>query len=364
MARYLVTGATGFLGRHLVSTLLESGHEVVALCRSDEAELAALGVRVVRGDVRDETSVKAAAIDCDGLFHAAGRVSRRREDAAQLYDLHVRGTRTALRAAHESGVRRVVYVSTSGTVAVSDDPDHIATEDDATPIGIIQRWPYYRSKLFAEQTALEVAQDREGFEVISVNPTLLLGPGDVRGSSTGDVVRLLEGRVPAIPPGGLSYVDVRDVATVLQSAMERGRPGRRYLVGACNVTLREFFARLSRLSGASMPAITLPRVPGLSRMVSIIAGRAGELINDEALDPISLEMAHFYWYLDATRAQNELGFRPRDPIDTLADTIEDLERRGTVAPRAERDARGSEAPSAIRRGRDAVGRLIERFRGQ
>lgn len=330
MARYLVTGATGFLGTHLVRSLLEHGHEVVALARSTEG--LPEGTIARRGDVLDEASVRDAAAGCAGLFHCAGKVSRKPEDAEELHRVHVQGTKTVLAAARDAGCTRAVVASTSGTVAVSDDPDHIATEADPTPIGIINRWPYYRAKLFAERAALEM--NSESFAVISVNPTLLLGPGDVRGSSTEDVRLFLERKIPAVPPGGMSYVDARDAAEAMRLAMEKGTPGERYLVGACNVTLREFFGRLERVSGVRAPWIPMPRVSAeLSRvgtkLLDDVARRIGIAM---PVDAQSLDMAQFYWYLDASRAERVLGWQARDPIVTLLDTVEDLRARGVVWP--------------------------------
>jgi dihydroflavonol-4-reductase len=336
--RYLVTGSTGFLGRHLVALLLSNGHEVVALVRSDDGVNA--GAIAMRGDILDRASVERAAVGCDGVFHCAGKVSRRPSDAEELYTLHVEGTQNVLDACIVQNVRRAVVASTSGTVAVSDDPEHIATEADETPIALVHRWPYYRSKLFAEQRAFE----RQGaslpaggtFDVVCVNPTLLLGPGDVNGSSTDDVRLFLERRIPAIPPGGLSYVDVRDAALGMVQAMERGSGGRRYLLGACNVTVSEFFARLERVSGVRGPLLPLPRARHAAgfaragtRLLEQVTTRLGVTM---PVDATALDMAHFYWYLDASLAEAELGWTPRDPIATLADTVSDLRERGVVWP--------------------------------
>lgn len=336
MPRYLVTGATGFLGTHLVRELVEHGHEVVAFARNVGDLDEALAARVIarRGDVLDEGSVRDAASGCAGVFHCAGKVSRRAEDAEELHRVHVKGTRIVLEACRDAGVRRAVLASTSGTVAVSEDPDHIATESDETPIGIVQRWPYYRTKLFAERAALEM--NAPGFEVVSVNPTLLLGPGDVRGSSTEDVRLFLEKKIPAVPPGGLSYVDARDAATAMRLAMDKGVPGERYLVGAVNLTLREFFARLERVSGVKAPWIPLPRNPEVARVgAKLLDDLARRIGVSTPVDPISFDMAQFYWYLDATRAESVLGWKPRDPNVTLLDTVEDLRARGVVWPEAD-----------------------------
>jgi dihydroflavonol-4-reductase len=216
----------------------------------------------------------------------------------------------------------------------------------------LNRWPYYRSKLFAEQAALEAhgtpLSDGSGrvLEVVSVNPTILLGPGDVNGSSTDDVRLFLDRKIPAIPPGGLSYVDARDAALAMLLGMERGIGGRRYLVGACNLTIREFFARLERVSGVRGPLVPMPRAGREvartgAEMLERLSARLGVAM---PVDPISLDMAHFYWYLDATLAETELGWSPRDPVETLVDTVRDLEERGVVWPES-----GGSLLSTIRR---------------
>lgn len=342
MARMLVTGATGFLGAHLVAQLLERGDTVVALCRGAGPDVAVRGksAEIARGDVLDAASVEAAARGCDGVFHCAGKVSRDPRDAEELHLLHVEGTKRTLDACKTAGVRRAVVASTSGTVAVSADEDKVSTEADEAPVGLLNRWPYYRTKLFAERAALE--RNAADFEVVCVNPTLLLGPGDLRGSSTEDVRLFLERRIPAVPPGGLSYVDVRDAALGMMLAMERGRPGARYLLGASNVTIREFFARLERISGIAAPVLPLPRAPELSKvgteLVEKMLGRFGMSL---PVDPVSFDMAQYTWYLDASLAEAELGWSPRDAVETLADTVRDLQDRGVVWPEPDFVRKGS-----------------------
>jgi dihydroflavonol-4-reductase len=331
MSRYLVTGASGFLGLHLVRSLREHGHEVVALCRSESPSVREAGATVRKGDIFERASIADAAAGCDGVFHCAGTVSRKPGDAEAMHRVHVVGTKNVVAACREAKVRRLVHASTSGIVAVSADPDRICSEDDETPIGLIQRWPYYRAKLFAEQAALEANCD--GLEVLAVNPTLLLGPGDVHGSSTEDVRSFLERKFPAVPPGGLSYVDARDAAEAMRLAMEKGTPGRRYLVGAVNLTIREFFARLERVSGVRAPWVPVPRAPELSRVgVQLAEKLAARLGFAMPVDAVSLDMGQHYWYLDASRAEQELGWVARDPTTTLADTVEDLRTRGVVWP--------------------------------
>jgi dihydroflavonol-4-reductase len=332
MSRYFVTGATGFLGAHLVRALAGEGHDVVALCRGDAGALAhASRVTVRRGDILDSASIRDAAAGCEGVFHCAGRVSRRPEDAGELHRLLVDGTKVTLEACRAAGVRRAVIASTSGVVAVTDAPDEVRNETAPVPFALVGRWPYYRSKLYAERAAFELA--RADFEVVSVNPSLLLGPGDVHGSSTGDVVKFLEGKVPFVPGGGLSFVDARDAATAMQLAMERGEPGARYLVGAANLTFEAFFGRLERISDVAAPKLRVPRSSVLARAGASLLERASRhLPIENVLDPVSADMAQYFWYVDSSLARSELGWSARDPNETLADTVEDLRARGVVWP--------------------------------
>ena len=334
--KILVTGATGFLGSHVVGALRARGHDVVAFSRSSG------------GDVLDGASVRAAAAGCEVALHCAGRVSRDERDAEALYRVHVEGTKTVLASCKDAGVRRVVVASSSGTVAIGEDPDRVATEDDETPIGIIARFPYYRSKLFAERAAL--AANAPGFDVLAVNPSLLLGPGDARGSSTEDVRLVLERRVPAVPPGGASFVDARDAAEGMILAMERGAPGQRYLLTACNLTVRELFARVARIAGIPAPSVPMPRSPKLARAGASLLDRALRRVGGSLpVDPVSLEMAHYFWYASSARAERDLGWTHRDPNETLADTVRDLRDRGVVWPRDSwNEAQRVESPGSSR----------------
>ena len=154
MSRYLVTGATGFLGSHLAAHLLKHGHEVVALCRRPSPALADLGLVVMAGDILDRDAVSAAAAGCEGVFHCAGKVSRKAEDAELLHRTNVDGTKIVVAASKAAGVKRLVLASTSGTIAISKTPK-VWDERAPVPLELIGKWPYYRSKLYAESAALE-----------------------------------------------------------------------------------------------------------------------------------------------------------------------------------------------------------------
>lgn len=314
--RILVTGGTGFLGTYLVPRLAQE-HELRVLARKPSP---IPGVTVVQGDILEPQSLVGAMAGCHAVVHAAGVVSHRAEDAERVSVTNLRGTENVLAAAKEAGVRFFLHLSTSGTIAVSSSAK-VHTEDSSPATDLIYRWPYYRSKYFAEKLVFEQAGS---MRVASLNPTLLLGPGDKTGGSVRPVQLFLEGRLPGVPPGGLSFVDVRDVAEAAAAVLARGRPGQRYLLGAANMSFNEFYQRIARLSGREMPPV---RMPGLVRsLLPLLPNRSLDLPwwMGGDLERTELEMSAHYWYLDATRAREELGWVPRDPNETLRDTVADL----------------------------------------
>ena len=327
--RLWVGGATGFLGAHLVHVLREQGHELVLASRSG-GQIDGITVQAV--DVLDAQAVAESARGCEGAFLATGKVSRDRDAGEELHRAHVLGTRSALSGLRSAGVKRVVVASTSGTIAVSADAAQIADESGRVPLELVAMWPYYRSKLYAEREALEA--NAADFEVILVNPSLLLGPGDTRESSTGDVRRFLQRAIPAIPGGGIAFVDVRDAAQGMALAFERGRAGERYILNAKNMTLAAFFQRLERIAGVKAPVLRMPRSRPLAIGVNRLFSRAVRAIGGEPpVDEVSVEMAQYFWYCSAAKAERELGFSARDPGETLRETIDDLVLRKVVFPK-------------------------------
>ena len=330
MRKVLVTGATGFLGRHLVEKLLAAKQRVRLLCRRGADWRGDPSVEIVEGDILDPHAVGRAVAGVEGVFHLAGRVSRDPADAAALYDLHVRGTRNVCEAALAHGRPRVVLASSSGTIAASRTPV-LHTEEAPYVVELAGRWPYYLSKIYQEKIALAYHQHHQ-LPVVVLNPSLLLGPGDERLSSIGDVLLFLQGHFLNIPSGGLNFVDARDTAAAMVQAMEKGVPGQRYLIGGHNMTIREFFALLERVSGVRGPRWELPE--SWSRGGAALLGWFYRMAGSRyPVEDETIEMGYRFWYCDSRRARQELGFDPRPAEETLRDTIAYLRRRpGLLAP--------------------------------
>jgi dihydroflavonol-4-reductase len=316
----LVTGGTGFLGSHLVRQLVADGVKPLrVMATKAPAWLEELGVESVEGSVTNAEDVARAVEGVAEVYHLAGRVSRDDEDAREMYRLHVDGTRLLCEAARERGVRSIVMASTSGTIAVTADGEALPNEEWPTPLDIVSRWPYYASKVYQERVALEHFQGRN-HRLVILNPSLLLGPGDERLSSTKVVLDFLARKISATPKGGLSFVDARDAATAFRAAMSDGKNGERYLLGAANWSFEKFFARMERLTKTPAPRLSLPTRLAVTGSQAISAlYRHWKLA--PPVEAESVEMAEYFWYLDATKATAELAFDPRDPQETLLDTV-------------------------------------------
>ena len=329
MRKILITGATGFLGTHVVNLLLEKPLEEVPegsvrlLCRKENPWEGNARVETARGDVLDRASVEKAIDGVEAIIHLAGLVTRDPKTASRMFETHIDGTRNMCEAAVQAGSPTLIIASSSGTIAASREPvTH--TESSAYAIEVAGHWPYYLSKIYQEKTALSYHR-KEGLPVVTLNPTLLLGPGDLRFSSTNDVRMFLNRQITNIPGGGLNFVDVRDAAACFISAIRNGRPGRRYLVGGHNMTIREFFFLIQWISGVRAPLLSLSE--NWSRRGAKVLRRGMELIGRTfPLDDRTIEMAYRFWYVDNKLACDELGLDPRPAEQTIRDTVGFLER--------------------------------------
>jgi dihydroflavonol-4-reductase len=243
----------------------------------------------------------------------------------------VNGTRHVVGLAAAQGVRRIVHLSTSGTVAVGDDADMVYREDDPVPFEHLAKFPYYLSKWLGERAAddalrfAKVADPQARTEMVTLNPSLALGPGDSRGSSTTDVRRFLNRELPIVPQGGFSFVDARDVADAVVAALVQGKDGERYLLGALNLTFSQFFERLAQVSGVKGPPLAIPMPKKVSTFgIAALNSLAGLVGGKLPVSTTEADMASSYWYVDARKAERALGFTARDPMVTLLDTVKDI----------------------------------------
>eukprot|EP01121_Diplochlamys_sp_Union-15-3_P015865 TRINITY_DN5311_c0_g1_i1.p1 TRINITY_DN5311_c0_g1~~TRINITY_DN5311_c0_g1_i1.p1 ORF type:complete len:243 (+),score=29.07 TRINITY_DN5311_c0_g1_i1:305-1033(+) len=216
---------------------------------------------------------------------------------------------------------RVVYASTSGTVACSKNSKVVGHDASPHCTNVVEQWPYYHSKIESEKQALKFAEENN-VELVILRPSMILGPGDVTLRSTRVIYSFLTKKL-ITPSGGVSFVDVRDVALAFKNAMIKGVPGKAYLLASCNCSIREWFRTLEELTGVSSP-LYLGMLPtsiwlGIFNALNFLKRKFGKY--DPVFDPVRAEMAIHYWNAYGTAAYSDLDFRPRDPKETLIDTL-------------------------------------------
>lgn len=311
--KILVTGATGFIGFHVAALLSEKGASVIALVRegSDASALKAIDVEPISGDIRDFESVQNALKGCEQLYHLAADYRLWVPDPETMYEINVRGTRNVMQAALRAGLEKVIYTSTVGTLATSSDGKP-SNEESVTDIGEMVGH-YKRSKFIAEHEVRQFAEG--GLPVVIVHPSTPIGPVDRKPTPTGKmIVDFLNGKIPAYLDTGLNFVDVKDVAAGHWLASRHGRVGQGYILGNKNITLREFFGALARITGHEPPRIRLPYFPVLlaayadEALSRFVTGRPPRI-------PLTgVKMARKYMFFDSSKAVSELKM-PQSPVD-------------------------------------------------
>lgn len=311
-SKVLVTGGTGFIGRHVVGQLLQAGVPVRVLCRSEERALAVLGgrVEVVVGDITSSEAVARACRGVGQVLHVAGFYEFGIRHRDQLWHINVEGTRTVIQAARAAGVPRMVHCSTSGILSARG---RLITEQDfpgGPPLGC----GYKRSKWHAEREALEAA--RQGMDVVIASPTAPIGPGDDRPTPTGRmIVDLLNRRFPACSRTGINVVAVEDVARGLLAVAARGERGQRYILGHDNLWLDQFLARVAAQLGVPAPRAW---VPWLAVALGGIAADAFSLCTGRGGGRLCWETAYFarqVQFFDLGRSRRDLGWTPTIGLD-------------------------------------------------
>ncbi|MHB8068229.1 MAG: hopanoid-associated sugar epimerase [Desulfobaccales bacterium] len=325
----LVTGGTGFVGRAVVTELLDAGAQVRVLARNPEhPALSGLEVEVAAGDLRDAVSLERAVKGCTRVFHVAADYRLWVPDPREMYAINVEGTRQLLAAAAAAGVERVVYTSTVGALG---NPGDGTPGTEETPVSLGEMVGHYkRSKFLAEQVALDFA--RQGLPVVVVNPSTPVGPWDWRPTPTGQMlVDFLKGRMPAYLETGLNLVHVKDVARGHLLAAEKGRVGEKYILGHENLSLSRIFQMLGEISNLPAPKVRLPYWPvlGLAYLTEFWAKYLSRGATPR-LTVTAVRMAKKFMYFDNTKAVQYLGLTVSPVRRALADAVDWFREHGYI----------------------------------
>jgi dihydroflavonol-4-reductase len=255
--KVFLTGATGFVGHHVALALANEGADLRLLVRktSNLKNLEGIRGETHVGDLLEPESLRAGLEGCDAVMHVAADYRLWIRDPQTMYKANVEGTRELLRMSREAGVPRVVYTSSVATMHFRTD-GLVINED--TPVSLKDMVGHYkRSKFLAEQEAIKAAQG--GQSVIILNPTTPIGPNDAKPTPTGRIfVDFLNGKFPAYMDTGLNLVDVSEVARTHVAALTVGKPGKRYILGGENLTLKQILDKMSAITGIPSPTVKIP----------------------------------------------------------------------------------------------------------
>ncbi len=319
--KVFVTGATGFVGGHVARAYAAQGVELRLLTRatSDLVGLEGIDAETVVGDLRQVERLRSALAGCEVLVHVAADYRLWVPDPEEMYAANVDGTRELLKLAQEVGVRKVVYTSSVATMGFLRDGTIV---DEGTPVSLREMIGHYkRSKFMAEEEA--IAASRAGQHVMILNPTTPIGTGDARPTPTGRiVVDFLNRNFPAYVDTGLNLVNVNEVARMHVAALERGRPGERYILGGENLTLKQILDRLSAITGLGSPTMRVPH--GVAMAFAFFDETiTGKLRGKEPRATVeAVRMGQKMMFASSAKAERELGFRVLPVYDALRAAVE------------------------------------------
>jgi dihydroflavonol-4-reductase len=306
--KVFLTGATGFVGHHVARAAAAEGAELRLLVRksSNLKNLEGIAGETHVGDLRQPESIRPALEGCDAVMHVAADYRLWIPNPDEMYKANVEGTRELLRMAGEAGVRRVVYTSSVATMHFRTDG--IVINED-TPVSIKDMVGHYkRSKFLAEQEAIKAAQ--RGQQVMILNPTTPIGPNDSKPTPTGRIfVDFLKGKFPAYMDTGLNLVDVAEVARTHVASLTVGTPGRRYILGGENLTLKQILDKMSAITGIPSPTMKIPFGVAATYALfeELITGRIRGKEPRATLEEV--RMGRKKMFASSARAQQELDFR-------------------------------------------------------
>jgi dihydroflavonol-4-reductase len=323
----LVTGANGFLGAAVARALIAEGQRVRAFVRprSDRRNLANLDVEIAEGNLNDAASLREAARGCAAVFHVAADYRLWVADPTSMYKTNVDGSVNVLEAAADARVERVVYTSSVAVLGINGDK---TPADETTPVTLEDMIGVYkRSKFLAEQAVARRAKELD-LDVVIVNPSTPIGPGDVKPTPTGRVILdAAAGRMPAYVDTGLNVVHVDDVARGHLLALRFGRRGERYILGGRDLSLREILQLVAEHTGRSATTVRLPHwavypIAAVGEAVALVTKREPRATLD------GVRMAKKHMYFSSAKAERELSYRWRPAEQAIADAIDWFKSHG------------------------------------
>jgi len=312
-----ITGASGYLGKHLYNRLIKEGFLIKVLIRSNTDEFTEPGVEKIIGDILNKDSLFKLVEDVDVVFHLATALSIGEKEANLVNEINIAGTRNILEASSLQKVKKLIHLSTIKTLQTGSSTLLL---DESAPLIKSSASAYDNSKTIAERLVLEAVQ--QGLDAVILNPTAIIGPNDSQPSYLGQaLIKMYNNSFPMLVSGGYNFVDVRDVAEAAFQTLFHGRTGERYIISGNWLSLKDMAIAIGKISGKKTTTISVPLFLArlglpISYLVSKFTGNQ-PLYTSESLDNIRFSSKN----ISNLKARTELGFNPRPIENTLADTF-------------------------------------------
>jgi dihydroflavonol-4-reductase len=324
----MLTGSTGFVGLNTLSALLEQGHDVHLYVRSSSSRkyIEKFDVEIHEGELDDLAQLKSVMSGLDAVIHTAGDTSCFERDYDKLYQVNVIGTRNVVDAALSTGIKRLVYTSTTSTLGSSKGNSKI--EDEKSKLrGFRAKSPYGRTKLLAEEEILRAHEG--GIEAIILNPAEIIGAYDHNFQWGRLVMAVFANQVPFLPPGGGSFCSAKDVANAHVAALTKGHSGERYILAGDN---RDYLCMLEIISDKLGRNYDRPKKNYmLFYMFEWLKDKFYPLLGKEFMvEPYRVKIFSKHYFYDAQKAQKELGYQTMTLENMINDSINWYKKNGIL----------------------------------
>jgi len=306
----LVTGGSGFIGSAVVMELLKRGQPLRALVRSKErlGNLAGQNIELAEGDLLDRASLDRALEDCNRVYHLAAVYANWLPDRSVMLRSNIEGTRNLLQACLDRQIERVVYTSSVAALGAHGQ----TPADESARFNLADTGDtYHLSKYQAEQAALEFAG--KGLPIVILNPSNPIGPRDLKPTPTGALIlNVLKRKLPGYVDGGVNVIDVEDVAVAHVAAMEKGRPGEKYVLGNVNLSIHDYFQLIAEVGRSKAPAMRIP-LPLAIATAYLYEAVAAVTQKPPLTTPAWVKVGSRYSFWNSSKAVRELSL-PQTPV--------------------------------------------------
>lgn len=313
-----ITGATGFLGRHVCQAVYSAGHIPIAVVRKPITARALFPsyIEIRNADILNADALVDALSGCHAAIHLAGMVSLNKCDKDQLYKVNIEGAKNFINAFQKNNIKQAIFTSSTSAVAALTDDNSKDAFDEAAFFNLSSLdVDYIKAKRSAHILALD-AQDND-LPITILSPSFVLGPDDINSNTSSLIDAIRRRALPVFPNGGINPIDVRDVARAYVAVLNHPDPARHYILASTvNISLKDFTRHVAKIADVPTPLFSIT-----NKMTSIFAHVLETISPRGDLTVDGAKLSKLYWYFNAALARKDLSLKCRALDATIYDTL-------------------------------------------